>query len=138
MSLFEWMCESYNPGPTGGLGRHDNDRDRTRGGALLTGVLSLGLLGLPFALVPWQPDAAYIARSIGGILALEVGYLLAGYFLRPSPDSSNLGWCGGVVDNPFRISDDINRALLFLSIILIPGRLLAIGVVDLILVFRRA
>ena len=40
--------------------------------------------------------------------------------------------------HPFRISDDTNRFLLFLAIVLIPGRLLAIGVVDLFLAFRRA
>jgi hypothetical protein len=44
----------------------------------------------------------------------------------------NLGWFGGRMDNPFRYSDDINRFMLFLKVLFIPGRLLGIGITDLI------
>ena len=42
------------------------------------------------------------------------------------------------MDNPFRITDDLNRFLLFLKIALIPGRLIGIGLVDFIRAFRSA
>jgi hypothetical protein len=57
-------------------------------------------------------------------------YLLAAYLIHPKPDTSNVGWLGGFIDHPFRYSDDINRALVFLLILLWPGRLVANGLVD--------
>ena len=39
----------------------------------------------------------------------------------------DLGWFGGLLNDPFRYRDNINRQLLFLQIVLLPGRLLAEG-----------
>src|SRR5262245_30819608 len=51
-----------------------------------------------------------------------VSYLLLAWLIRPAPDTSNLGWFGGLVDDPFRVTDDWNRLLLWLGLLLLPGR----------------
>ena len=68
---------------------------------------------------------------------IPIAYCLLGFFLRPEPDTSNMGWLGGLIDNPFRYSDDINRFLLFLKIFLVPGCFFAESVADGIQLFRR-
>ena len=63
-------------------------------------------------------------------VTLTVGYVFAGGVLRPNPDTSDLGWFGGAVDNPFSFSDDRNRFLLGLQIVLLPGRLMSWSIVS--------
>jgi hypothetical protein len=72
-------------------------------------------------------SAAYIAAFvvIGGI------YLALSYYIYPDPDLSDLGWFGGLMNNPFRYSDNINRQLLFLYVVLLPGRIALEALVDL-------
>jgi hypothetical protein len=48
----------------------------------------------------------------------------------------NLGWLGGLMDDPLHYSDDISRFLLFLLIVLWPGRFLASALVDLVRLIR--
>lgn len=31
------------------------------------------------------------------------------------PDYNNIGWLGGLIDHPFRFSNDINRNLIFIK-----------------------
>lgn len=124
------MCESYNPGNVGDVEKHENRRKRTRGGAVFTGVISFGILLTPVYLIASNAGDGDAFSFAMITLAVEAVYLFIAYFVNPKPDTSNLGWCGGLMDNPFRISDDFNRSLLFFAVILYPGRLLAIGVVD--------
>ena len=56
-------------------------------------------------------------------------YVVAGTLLRPKPDYSNVGWFGGLVDHPFRLSDDYNRFLIFLLLFLWPARVIGSGFV---------
>lgn len=70
---------------------------------------------------------------IGGIAL----YSSAGYFILPDPDYTNVGWLGGLIDNPFRVSDDLNRMLLFIMILLMPGRLIATTFVSWIDFFKK-
>ena len=53
-------------------------------------------------------------------------------------DMNNLGWAGGLFNKPFRISEDVNRFLLFLKIVLLPGRFVAESCVDVIVLIRNA
>jgi hypothetical protein len=57
-------------------------------------------------------------------------YLPLGYFIRPRPRMDNLGLFGPFIGNPFRYSDDLNRFLLNLMIMLFPGRLVSTWIVD--------
>lgn len=54
-------------------------------------------------------------------------------FVHPYADTSNLGWLGGLVDDPFRWSDDWNRSMIFLKILLMPGRFVGRSFVNTVL-----
>ncbi len=133
MSIFEWMGESVNPGSWGSMESHDGReearRQRTRGSVLVGGLVSLALLLAPIGFV-FANGGTDTVKFAGMVAGGELLYLCVGYLLRPAPDTSNLGWFGGLMDDPFRASDDWNRFLLYLKILLLPGRLLAVGVMD--------
>lgn len=137
MSLLEWLGESYDPGPTGCVKGHDRRQPQNRGTALFLGIVSLGVAAFPLVMIflhtPGETWSLYLPAAILG----EFFYITLGYLVRPEPDTSNMGWCGGLMDNPFRYSDDINRMLLFFKIILYPGRLLCTGLLDMIDAIRR-
>lgn len=108
--------EKRHRGPVGSLGVEApaESHGPTRW-VVVRGLIGLGLLG----------GGAYLALTAqrpGQMLALLSLYLMVAFFVRPRPDRSNLGLGGGLIDHPFRWSDDKNRALLFLQAILLPGR----------------
>ncbi|MFO0914578.1 MAG: hypothetical protein U0795_16590 [Pirellulales bacterium] len=70
------------------------------------------------------------------VISVLIVCLVTAYFVRPVPDYRNLGWFAGMMDNPLRYSDNINRTLLFASVLLVPGRFLVKSVFDLIFVCR--
>lgn len=136
MSLLEWMGERYNPGPSGSFrfGR-GNRPPRSNGSVLLRLCVALAVIVLLYYLVITQVST--FTLKTGAILScILFAYCLLSYFVRPEPDTSNIGWLGGLMDNPFRYSDDINRFLLFLKILLIPGRFLAESIADGIFLLR--
>lgn len=132
MNLLEWLGESYNPGPVGQVEVGGRGRGgRPRSGVLVCFGVAALLLGFWIYLVLgfWE------IRSAAGLgwIALATGvYLLAGYTVHPTPDYSNVGWLGGLFDHPFRYSDDINRFLIFLTVLLWPGRFVSESLVDMV------
>jgi hypothetical protein len=133
MSLFEIIGESLDPGPIGGIDTGPPPREpRSRTAVLLRGVVALAIVTTVFlgtAVV--GPLASGRPGMAGGVIGV---YLLLGYFVRPRPDYENMGWLGGILDNPFRYSDDINQMLWVLRLVLWPGRWASTAIVDL---FRR-
>jgi len=47
-------------------------------------------------------------------------------------DDTNLGWGGGLIDNPFSYEDDRNRLAMGVAIALVPGKMIKWSVVGLI------
>ncbi len=138
MSLFEWLGESFNPGPIGSVDVGTEDRsDRSRAMVLVSFLLATAALAGWVYLVL----AVFEVRSTEGLIGCGLGtlvYLILGYFVHPKPDTSNLGWPGGLMDHPFRYSDDINRFLLGLMIVLLPGRFISEAVADMAGLVRHA
>jgi len=130
MGLLGLFGESFNPGPTGDVKIGGSERPpRSNGEAsvrfAVAVVMLLGALVGVFALA-W-PVTLATAAIILGVAAV---YLVLGYFVRPRANMDNLGWAGGLFDNPFRWSDDFNRSLLFFQVFLFPGRFIAESIVD--------
>ena len=50
-------------------------------------------------------------------------YLLVTLVLSPNPDMDNLGYFGGLVDNPYHWKDDWNRFQVGLVLLLTPGKI---------------
>lgn len=131
MSLFEIIGESLDPGSTGSVETGMPPREpRSRTAVIVRGVVALGIVGTVFvttALV--GPFASGRVGTVAGVMAV---YLLLAYFVRPQPDYDNLGWAGGIFDNPLRYSDDINRLLVFVMVVLWPGRFVSTAIVELL------
>ena len=70
----------------------------------------------------WKATLATI-----GILLLYIGIA---FFFRPEPNTDNMGWFGGFGNDPFQYSDNINRFLFNLHMLLGPGRFAAETMLD--------
>lgn len=52
-------------------------------------------------------------------------YILACWtFNPPEFDRHNMGWFGGLVDNPFSFTDDINRTKFKILLLMVPGKII--------------
>jgi hypothetical protein len=77
---------------------------------------------LEFNFPLWQA----IALTAGGMMV----YTGISFFFRPEPNTDNMGWGGGVANDPFQYSDNINRFLWMAHCVLGPGRFTAESFLD--------
>lgn len=66
------------------------------------------------------------------VLGVTLAYVAIAHVVRIHHDPGDLGLFGGLLDNPFSLSDDVNRLMLFLQVLLLPGRLVAESVLGLL------
>jgi uncharacterized membrane protein len=102
-------------------------------GALVRGAISVALAS---GAIGWIVSISTSSSDVAmGVLAL-FAYLVAGYVIALRPDYDDVGWLGGLVNNPFRLTDNFNRWLVFLNAVLLPGRFVSTGIRDLVNVAR--
>ncbi len=78
---------------------------------------------LPIIPLPmWQTVAV-----ISGVILIYVGLA---FFIRPEPNGDNMGWLGGIMNDPTHYSDNMNRALWNAHCMLGPGRFIAESILD--------
>jgi len=83
--------------------------------ALIVGPYIAMHIYLP-SIPPWVHLVYWLAMVI---------YLMAAATTTPTYDDTNLGWFGGMMDNPFSFEDDANRMGLYLALFLLPGKVVA-------------
>ena len=71
----------------------------------------------------WANHNEYIQENTAWYIYFSI-YLFLSMFLRPQPNYKNLGFLGGLIGNPFTITDDINRFLVMFKVILLPGKIM--------------
>ena len=118
MNLFERLFKPRNPGSQPPIV------------IILFMILALTALGIPFYLAEFPQNWQQNWVQYLGILGGEIIYIVIGFFFRPQPDTSNIGWADGWIDNPFRISDNFNRIIALIKILLLPGRLIARAILN--------
>lgn len=129
MSWLEWLGESLDPRSWGSVtfGPPDDGDDEdgpSVPGVIIRFAISTGLLVTVYYLL-FAYALPLTGKGFAITSAVLLVYLLISYFVHPEPDTDNLGWFGGVMDDPFHYSDDISRFLLVLLIVLYPGRFIA-------------
>ncbi len=72
---------------------------------------------------------------IAGVMLIYTGIA---FFVRPEPNGDNMGWLGGLANDPMQYSDDINRQLWSLHCLLGPGRFAAETLLDTCVLFGIA
>ena len=136
MGLFEIFGESMNPGNVGGIEKNKgikNDQSIKR--LILRSIVAIGIvIGVYLFIFSEGLDIAGILFYIGVVFI----YCVISYLIIPKPDYSNIGWLGGLMDHPFRFSDDLNRMLIFLSAILYPGRFIATTAMSWVLLLKKS
>lgn len=115
MSLFEMMGDN-DPKNIGTIEKNQiNAAVKLSAGLLVKAFFSALLIGFGEFLV--LTSSHPLAGSI--ILGL---YLVLANLVNPKPNNKDYGLLGGLVDHPFKYTDDINRFLLFLKLFLWPGK----------------
>lgn len=92
------------------------------------GVMVAVAVGIAYPSLRQVLPAGQSAAVIAGVILIYSGLA---FFFRPEPNTDNLGYCGGSVNDPTKISDDLNRGLLDLHVLLGPGRFASETLLDL-------
>jgi hypothetical protein len=122
MDLFEWLFERGNYHKVGDL-KMANEVDENQPSRFsFWTVLIIGQTAFWY-IVYWVTHEDHIENKTIWFIGLGL-YLFTALIMRPEPNYSNMGWLSGIIDNPFRITDDFNRMLFFLMVILYPGRII--------------
>ena len=90
----------------------------------------IGMFAMGFAIiVPSLPFPLW--QSIIMALGLMLVYVGICFYIRPEPNTDNMGILGGVIDDPMRVGDNLNRGLFLLYQIMGPGRFVSGTIIDL-------
>ena len=131
MTLFEWFFERNSPGPVGHIQRSEDQDDWSNGMIIVCGVFAIIALGT-FIWYATLENAFDTKINVHGLrAALLALYLFVAASYTVYPDTNNMGFLGGMINNPFRYTDNINRFLVFILIFLIPGKLVMIPLLKL-------
>jgi hypothetical protein len=129
MGIFEIIGELISPGPIGKMDFKDKDYEVRQKFIPIRFVISLIIIGIIEYLFVFQTeyfdDFSYILK----VNAFLVIYLLISSIIRIRPDYDNLGWVPFLINNPFRFSDNINRFLVILNILFMPGKYISKSIV---------
>jgi hypothetical protein len=135
MGLFEYLFERKNPGQVGDIQKNNRPIEPVCiVVTIIKLVISIAMIYGAFYITVMQNFN--LSNFIIFILILT-GYCIVSYRYIPRPDVSNMGLLGGLIDHPFKFTDDINRGLLGLYIILSPGRFIATAMVETFLIIKR-
>lgn len=130
MSFYEYWCEQYNPQPVGNVELNTEHVAQQSEWVVFikliaATLMTAGLFWVPFHFLPLSGWQSVVVAA--GIALIYVGL---SFFFVPQPNTDNMGWLGGMIDDPFHISDDWNRSLMFFHGILGPGRFIAGTLLD--------
>jgi hypothetical protein len=131
-SFYEFSGESdYDRRQRGTIEIHADYIARRKPAWLVVGKLATVLLVVGFAYFlaitkidypAWKTSVVYF-----GVVLLYCGIA---YLVRPNPNYMNMGWGGGLMNDPTQYSDNINRGLRDLECLLQPGQLATESVLD--------
>ncbi|MBI1246533.1 hypothetical protein GC197_01665 [bacterium] len=134
MSMYEFWSESGNPGSMGCIDINtDHIAQRSVWVVMfkvfVATIMTAGLFWVPYHFLPiYFPITGW--HVIGTPTILVLLYLGISFFVIPRPDTDNLGWMGGMANDPFKYTDDWNRSLVSLNHTLAPGRFIAGTILD--------
>ncbi|UUO05234.1 hypothetical protein M4951_17850 [Blastopirellula sp. J2-11] len=95
---------------------------------MIVSLAMLGGAGYWLFRQPYLPDSLVSRLAI--IAGVELIYVGIAFFIVPRPNNNDVGYLGGLVNNPFRYSDNYNRSLRTWSILLGPGRFVSTSLLD--------
>ena len=134
ISLLELLAERRNRHPLGTIDTSPaTSKQGSKAFVLFRGLLAISLLVLAFTIILLSDSSA--GEMVVWLLLLAL-YLAIGFSLHPKPEYRNVGLLGGLLDHPFRFTDDLNRFLVFLMVFLWPARFVTQSIRDMASLFR--
>lgn len=130
MNLFEWLFERGNYHEVGDLKSTSEVEEAQPSRFRFWTTLIIGQTAFWY-IIDWAKQEEFIPNKTIWFIVFGV-YLFLALIMRPEPKYSNMGWLNGLIDNPFRITDDYNRTLFLLLIILYPGRIITESLIYLV------
>ncbi len=134
MGLIELIGEAMNPGKIGTVDRTKGKKEKRIGMLIVKSILSIAIVAVLYYLIF---GISFHLKEALLFVAVVTVYSAISYLISPKPDYSNMGWLCGAIDNPFKISDDINRTIFWVMILLVPGRLISTTVLSWIDLIRK-
>jgi len=103
---------------------------------LVLGKLAVILFVIGFVYVLALRHIDYPALQLTAVyFGIVLLYCGLAYVVRPNPNHMNVGWFGGLMNDPTQYSDNINRGLRDLECLLQPGQIATEAVFDLLILF---
>ncbi len=129
MGIFKNMDELFTPGPTGTIDFDDKDPEVRQKYIPVRFAIALIIIGtIEYFLVfaTGRSDDYYYILLVNIFLLV---YLLLAAIIRIEPNTENLGLVPFLIGHPFRFSDNLNRFLVMLNILFLPGKFLSRSIV---------
>ena len=136
MWIFEIIGELINPSPVGKVELNDDDYDIRQKLIPIRFIISLIIIGIIEYLFVFQMEYLNNFSELLKVNAFLIFYLLIAYKMSIRPDYDNLGWVPFLINNPFRFSDNINRFLVILNLLLTPGKFISKSIVGFFRYFK--
>lgn len=130
--MFEYLGEQIDPKEVGDVDVNGQYEVQKRPAIVIFkfAVVVVLLAAAVWALSLVLPHASWQAPVLAvGLVLIYVG---VAFFVRPKANMENMGWGGGLIDDPFHYSDDMNRGLHSLHFVLLPGRFVAGTLIDML------
>lgn len=94
-------------------------------------IVSIAMLaGAGYGLFQLQIFPESIGSRLAIIAGIELIYVGIAFFIVPRPNYGDLGYLDGLINNPFRYSDNYNRSLRTWAVLLGPGRFISTSLLD--------
>lgn len=129
MGIFEIIGELISPGPVGKMDFKDREYEIRQKLIPVRFIISLIIIGVIEYFFVFQKEYFNDFNQLLRVNAFLIIYLLVASFIRIKPDYDNLGWVPFLINNPFRFSDNINRLLVVLEILFMPGKYISKSIV---------
>ncbi len=125
MGIFENRDELFTPGPTGTIDFDDKEHEVLQKYISVRFAISLILIGIIEYFLVFATDKSDDYYYILLVNIFLLVYLLLAAIIRVKPDTENLGWVPFLIGHPFRFSDNINRFLVMLNLLFLPGKFIS-------------
>ncbi|GAB5554676.1 MAG: hypothetical protein Sapg2KO_42670 [Saprospiraceae bacterium] len=120
MKFKEIFNKLFSPKPIGTVDlKGKNDRPYSKYTLLHFSLALLIIVGLEYLFFNANVDELVSFILLANLVLLI--YILISSLIRVQPNYENLGWVPFLVNDPFRISDNVNRFLIFLQVMRIKG-----------------
>jgi len=136
MSIFEWFFERDNPGPTGTVETYHYKLHWPRIWIIMAGTAALTALLFFIYGVAFHRWENFVLGDACLATFFTLAYLVLSYYVYIKPDYDNMGYLG-FIDNPFKYTDDVNRFMMFFQMLLMPGKIISIPIVNLFSLFIK-